>query len=92
MRDVMVNGRSVRPYMKTRMPQYGEPNIGRLIELFQSTDQLPETKFAMTKSAMFTDQKKMREQGLHLAGNKDSIASPATRINTKFLTRCPPSI
>ena len=24
MRDVMVNGRKIRPYMKTRMPQYGE--------------------------------------------------------------------
>ena len=65
MRNVLVNGRSVRPYMKTRMPQYGEQNIGHLVDLFQSTDKLPKTKFAA-----FDDQKKTREQGLHLAGNK----------------------
>ncbi|MFK7769025.1 MAG: hypothetical protein AB8B55_17515 [Mariniblastus sp.] len=65
MRDVMVNQRSIRPYMKTRMPQYGEENIAHLIELFQSNDKIGETKFAE-----FTDQKKMRETGLELAGNK----------------------
>ena len=65
MRDVLVNGRSVRPYMKTRMPQYGEANIGHLIDLFQSNDELGPTEFAT-----FQDQKAMRTQGLELAGNK----------------------
>ena len=65
MRDVVVNGRVVRPYMKTRMPQFGEENVGHLVQLFQAADQLPKTRFAE-----FTDQKKMRETGLHLAGNK----------------------
>jgi putative heme-binding domain-containing protein len=65
MRDVLVNGRSIRPYMKTRMPQYGEENIGHLIELFQTTDKLPETEFAE-----FDDQKEMRKLGLTIAGNK----------------------
>jgi putative heme-binding domain-containing protein len=64
MRDVFVNRRSIRPYMKTRMPQYGESNVGHLIDLFQA-DQLPETKFVE-----FEDQKKMRETGHQLAGNK----------------------
>ncbi|MFT5300282.1 MAG: putative heme-binding domain-containing protein [Mariniblastus sp.] len=65
MRDVLVNGRSIRPYMKTRMPQFGESNIGGLIELFQETDKLKPTEFAK-----FEDQKVMREMGLKLAGSK----------------------
>ncbi len=65
MRDVLVNGRMIRPYMKTRMPQYGEENIGHLTALFQATDQLPDIEFPS-----FEDQKEMRELGLQLAGNK----------------------
>lgn len=65
MRDVLVNRRSVRPYMKTRMPQYGEGNVSHLIELFQANDQLPETKFAK-----FDNQQEIRKVGLELAGNK----------------------
>ena len=65
MRDVLVNGRSVRPYMNTRMPQYGEENVGHLVELFQKCDPLTETKFAK-----FDDQKEMRKTGFQLAGNQ----------------------
>ena len=65
MRDVLVNRRSIRPYMKTRMPQFGEGNIGHLVELFGANDRLPETKFAT-----FDDQKAMREKGHLLAGSK----------------------
>ncbi len=65
MRDVLVNGRSIRPYMKTRMPQHGEKNIGHLVDLFQTTDSLDETQFAA-----FDDQKAMRKMGLELAGNQ----------------------
>jgi putative heme-binding domain-containing protein len=65
MRDVLVNGRSIRPYMKTRMPQYGEQNVGNLVELFQETDKLSETKIAKVE-----DQKEARKQGLHIVGNK----------------------
>ncbi len=65
MRDVIVNGRSIRPYMNTRMPQFGEENVGHLLKLFESNDHLPDTKFAE-----FKDQKKMREKGLELAGNR----------------------
>ena len=64
-RDVLVNGRRVRPYSKTTMPQYGEQNVGHLVDLFQKMDHLPATKFAAvpdTKAAIKT--------GLHLVGNK----------------------
>ncbi len=65
MRDVLVNGRSIRPYMKTRMPQYGEQNIEHLVELLQATDKLSETKFATAD-----DPKESRKVGLKLAGNQ----------------------
>jgi len=65
MRDVLVNHRSIRPYMKTRMPQFGEQNIGHLIDLFQATDHLSETEFAT-----FSDLKEMRKLGLEIAGSK----------------------
>ncbi|QDT08247.1 c-type cytochrome [Planctomycetes bacterium K23_9] len=65
MRDVLVNGRSIRPYMKTRMPKYGEHNIGHLVDLFQATDKLPETQFAEVH-----DQKETRNLGLKIVGNQ----------------------
>ncbi|TWT74762.1 c-type cytochrome [Allorhodopirellula solitaria] len=65
MRDVLVHGRSTRPYMKTRMPKFGEQNIGHLIDLFQATDHLEETEFAELH-----DLKELRAQGLKLAGNQ----------------------
>ncbi|MDB4483611.1 c-type cytochrome [bacterium] len=65
MRDVLVNARTIRPYMKTRMPQYGESNIGHLIDLFQSEDKLPSMEFAK-----IDNQKEMRELGHRMAGNQ----------------------
>ncbi len=65
MRDVLVNRRTIRPYMKTRMPQYGEENVGHLLALFDSCDRLSTIKFAQ-----FADQKETRERGLELAGNQ----------------------
>ena len=65
MRDVMVNGRSIRPYMKTRMPQFGEANIKHLFKLLDETDLLTKTDFAT-----FEDQKETRKIGHQLAGGK----------------------
>ena len=64
-RDVLVNARSIRPYMKTRMPQFGEENVGHLVKLFESTAEIPEMD-----PLEFEDQKKMRLEGMKLAGNK----------------------
>ncbi len=65
LRDVLVNGKSIRPYMKTRMPQHGEDNIGHLVELFSTHDKLSDIAFAE-----FADQEAMRKKGLELAGNE----------------------
>ena len=63
MREVLVTGRTIRPYMKTRMPQYGVENIEHLIDLFQAVDKLSETKFAE-----FHEPEVVRKKGLELAG------------------------
>ena len=65
LRDVLVNHRSIRPYMKTRMPQFGEQNVGQLIALFEKTDQLAETTFAAVD-----DPQAIRKQGHTLVGNQ----------------------
>ena len=41
MRQVLVSGRAIRPYINTRMPQYGTENVEPLVPLFQELDELP---------------------------------------------------
>lgn len=65
MRDVLVNGRSIRPYMKTRMPKYGASNVEHLVDLFQKTDKLSKTEFATIEN-----QKEIRKTGLRIVGNQ----------------------
>ncbi len=64
MRDVLVNGRTIRPYMKTRMPQYGEANVAHLVDLFERTDRLAPVEFPPV-----TDQKEMRQIGVEIVGS-----------------------
>lgn len=63
MRQVLVSGRAIRPYVLTRMPQFGADNVAHLVDLFQATDHLPELEFPR-----IADQKKAREAGNQLAG------------------------
>ncbi|MFP6762403.1 MAG: hypothetical protein VB858_02255, partial [Planctomycetaceae bacterium] len=63
MRQVLVRGRDIRPYVTTRMPLYGTADVEHLIDLFQHTDTLPEIGFAS-----FADQKVMRTTGAEMAG------------------------
>jgi mono/diheme cytochrome c family protein len=63
MRQVLVSGRSIRPYVKTRMPQYGTENVKELISLIQNADQLAEVKYPE-----FDDQKVMRQTGAEMVG------------------------
>jgi putative heme-binding domain-containing protein len=41
LRDVLVSGRSIRPYMMTRMPQYGARNVAHLVDRFARADKRP---------------------------------------------------
>ena len=64
MRQVLVLGRGIRPYVKTRMPKFEAANVESLIDRFQELDhqtELPSIKHAVKKQDM-------RKAGYELAG------------------------
>jgi putative heme-binding domain-containing protein len=63
MRQVLVNGRTSRPYVLTRMPQYGTENVEHLVDLFKQADQLPPLEFAESE-----DEKEMKKVGAEMVG------------------------
>jgi hypothetical protein len=64
LREVLVSGREIRPYMKTRMPQYGTLNVAHLVDLFQQVDHLPEVELGRV-----TDRKEIKKVGTELVGS-----------------------
>ena len=65
LRQVLVSGRSVRPYMHTRMPKFGLPQVEPLVGLLTEADDQPDTVVASPG-----DLKPLREAGHELAGVK----------------------
>lgn len=65
LRDVLVNAGRARPYMETRMPQFGEANVAPLIELLVRLDPAPEA-FRVEPG----DAEAEKKQGHMLAGNE----------------------
>lgn len=65
MREVLVNGRAIRPYMKTRMPQFGEANVGHLVGLLQANDKIAPMEFPDVDN-----REALRKQGLEIVGNQ----------------------
>ena len=63
MRQVLVSGRAIRPYVLTRMPQFGTDNVARLVDLFQQQDELPPVEFAKVE-----DEKEIRKIGTEMVG------------------------
>ncbi|MBD3672147.1 MAG: c-type cytochrome [Planctomycetaceae bacterium] len=63
MRQVLVSGRAIRPYLLTRMPQYGPSNVEHVIDLFQDLDELPDVTFAE-----FEDEKEIKKTGAEMVG------------------------
>ena len=63
MRQVLVSGRAIRPYVQTRMPKYSPAHVEGLIALFQKHDQLPEVDFFQPK-----DPKEFKKTGTELVG------------------------
>ena len=45
-KEVLLRGGQQREYMATTMPQYGEANVGHLIDLFEKVDQLEQVTYA----------------------------------------------
>lgn len=63
--DVLFRGQRQRNYMATTMPQFGESNVGHLIELFEKTDSLEPVQFEKIK-----DISKVKQAGHLLIGTK----------------------
>jgi mono/diheme cytochrome c family protein len=88
MKKVLFDGESVRPYMATRMPQYGAANLGHLPSLLGSTDVV--TSPAMTlppaenRSPAEQDlEKQLRAAGRELLGDKGLNCIACHRFNGK---------
>ncbi len=65
LRQVLVSGRPIRPYVLTRMPQFGKDNVVKLVDSFRRTDQrLPLADVVPEPDA------NMREIGAELAGSQ----------------------
>ena len=67
LRKVLFDSESVRPYMHTRMPQFGEANLSHLSALFEKVDRLPKVELPEPKR---DDRRKYREGGHLLVGDK----------------------
>lgn len=65
LRDVLVSGHKVRPYMQTRMPRFGADNVEFLIKLLSQSDERLAANWPKGQ-----DQKLMRNAGAELAGEK----------------------
>ncbi|MBK1854882.1 c-type cytochrome [Verrucomicrobiaceae bacterium 5K15] len=63
--EVMLKGNRQRFYMNTRMPQYGEKNVGHLVELFGKVDKLEEVKLPE-----IGDIRESKNAGYEMIGNK----------------------
>ena len=75
LKKVLYDGESVRPYMTTRMPQYGEANLRHLPELVGQLDVLKsvELKIPSTESRSKSEQEReklLRTAGRELLGDK----------------------
>lgn len=68
MHKVLFQGESLRHYMTTRMPQFGEHNIGHLVDLFDSVDTVP--KSGISPVVKQEEKKAYREAGWKLVGTE----------------------
>lgn len=67
LREVLVSGKSVRPYLQTRMPRFGIPQVESLVELLTAADDQPDRVY---QEIADRDRREPREAGHLLAGNQ----------------------
>ncbi len=87
-KKVLFDAESVRPYMLTRMPQYGEPNLRHLPELFSRLDPVEKFEFSLPNSESDNDKeraraKELRDAGRQLLGNKSLNCVSCHNFNGK---------
>ncbi|MEO8351142.1 MAG: hypothetical protein ABI680_05385, partial [Chthoniobacteraceae bacterium] len=73
---VLTEGASVRPYLNTRMPQFGAANVGHLAELFVTLDRHPSPLAAVSDAP-----DKQREGGRQLTGTDGLSCIACHRFN-----------
>lgn len=88
MKKVLFDGESVRHYMETRMPQFGESNLAELPGLFRRIDVLdgPEMKIPNPESRNEDEreqEKKLRAAGRELLGDKGVNCVACHKFNSK---------
>ena len=66
LKKVLANGGTDRPYMLTRMPKFGEGNIGHLQAALEAADPVP----AAPMPAFKVDDKKVKSAGRNMVGNR----------------------
>ena len=70
MKKVLFDGDGVRPYMATRMPQFGEPNLRDLPELFARLDTVKKIEFSLPKAEGMNQKERDREKEMRVAGRE----------------------
>lgn len=70
LKKVLFDGDSVRSYMATRMPQFGEQHLRHLPDLFASLDKMKQIEFSLPKSGRKTSKEREREKEMRAAGRE----------------------
>ncbi len=88
MKKVLFDGESVRPYMATRMPQYGPANLGHLPPILDRLDILESPSMTIPPSEHRTPseqalEKELRAGGRELLGDKGLTCIACHRFNGK---------
>ncbi len=81
LQGVMTRGEGVRPYMTTRMPQFGEQNVGWMAEAFAALDpDLPRSQASVGDHVILGVQLMGTEDGLGCIQCHDFAGSPSLGI------------
>jgi mono/diheme cytochrome c family protein len=70
LKKVLFDGDGVRPYMLTRMPQFGEPNLRHLPDLFARLDHVKTFEFSLPRREGGNKLERDREKDLRTAGRE----------------------
>ena len=70
LKKVLFDGESVRPYMATRMPQYGQANLKHLPEMLETVDVIQAVNLKIPNPESNNKEEKEREKKLRAGGRE----------------------
>lgn len=76
LKKMLYDADSVRSYMYTRMPQFGEPNLRHLPDLFSKLDSLKSVEFSLPKPESNNPKEQAREKEMR-AGGRELVGDKA---------------